>query len=297
MMKGKGTMKKFGVLLLVCICLPVWGAWSDQEVYCRYQAGDTIFYGRVYNGDVIHQLSAAPWDGGKETGHIIDVKSAKLLHPSEPKIIFGISGSYKEAWPEGKKPFNTIRWFLKPPTSAAASEDDIILPASLDTLLVETELVAVIGKTIRNGSLEEAKEAIFGYTAGNDIVGDVTSYHRIQKEPLDQVETLLAPGLKIGDRFAPYGPFIYRGVDWKNRNRTLRITNEKTGKNLFYEHNTSNMLFPPEKIVSDLSRVVTLNPGDIIFTGTTKALPAEDGDLMEVTVEGLGKTVNRVRSQ
>jgi len=287
-------MKRFRLAVSILVLLPITFSWSE-EVYCRYEAAGAIHYGRV-EGEIIHQLDKAPWDGGQATGHTIPVKAVRLLHPSAPQKIFGISGSYKEAWAGGKKPFNTIRWFLKPPSAAASPDDDVILPASLDELEVETELVIVIGKRIKNAGLEEAREAIFGYTVGNDIVGCVTSYHQVNGEPLDQAETLLGPGLKIGDGFAPFGPFIHRGVDWRNRERTLKVSNSAQNKELTYRHNTSNMLFPPEKIVSDLSRVCVLEPGDIILSGTTKALSARAGDTMEVAVEGLGTLINKVKA-
>lgn len=287
-------MKRIGLLFFILVLVPVMGLWSE-EVYCRYQAGSDVFYGRV-DGGTIHQLSAAPWASGKETGQSIAVKQVKLLHPSEPQKILGMSGTYKEAWKGGKKPFNTIRWFLKPPTSAASPNEEVVLPAAVDLLQAESELVIVIGKPVKNASEKEAKEAIFGYSVGNDLVGDVTSYHRIQGESDDQVETLLPPGLKMGDGFAPYGPFIHRGIDWNNRVRTLTVTNSKTNKNLVYKHSTSNLIFTPEKMVSDLSRVFSLNPGDVIFTGTTDVLPAQAGDVMEVGIEGLGSIVNPVKA-
>lgn len=287
-------MKRFLFAVLILVLLPLAFSWGE-EVYCRYEAAGAVHYGKV-EGESIHQLDQAPWDGGQATGRTIPVKEARLLHPSVPQKIFGISGSYKEAWAGGKKPFNTIRWFLKPPSAAASPDEDVILPASLDELEVETELVLVIGKRVKNAGLDEAKESIFGYTVGNDIVGSATSYHRVNGEPLDQPEALLGPGLKIGDGFAPFGPFIHRGVDWRNRERALKVSNPSQNKELIYKHNTSNMLFPPEKIVSDLSRVCVLEPGDIIFTGTTAALPARAGDIMEITVEGLGTLVNRVKA-
>ncbi|MFB3788833.1 MAG: fumarylacetoacetate hydrolase family protein [bacterium] len=287
-------MKRFRLAVLILVLLPITFSWSE-EVYCRYEAAGAVHYGRV-EGGVVHQLDKAPWEGGQAVGQTASMKDVRLLHPSIPQKIFGISGSYKEAWAGGKKPFNTIRWFLKPPSAAASPDEDVILPASLDELEVETELVLVIGKRVKDAGLEEAKEAIFGYTVGNDIVGCVTSYHQVNGEPLDQAETLLGPGLKIGDGFAPFGPFIHRGVDWRNRERTLKVSNPAQNKELTYQHNTSNMLFPPEKIVSDLSRVCVLEPGDIIFTGTTKSLPARAGDVMEVSVEGLGTLVNKVKA-
>lgn len=285
-------MKRLGWLAVAAVVLtgPAWCG----EVYCRYQLGDDFYYGQV-EGDWIHQLSAAPWDGGTKTGHRLKEGDAKLLHPSEPAVILGISGSYREAW-EGKEPYNTIRWFSKMPTSAASPGEDVEMPASISELMVETELVIVIGERVKNADIEEAKKAIFGYTVGNDIVGSAASYYQMNEEgegPPPE-DPLLSPGLKIGDGFAPYGPYIYTGIDWKNRERKLVVTDGETGSREIYRHNTSNMLFPPEKIVSDLSRVLTLNPGDIIFSGTTKALPARVGDEMEVTIEGMRGLVNRV---
>lgn len=281
----------FCMVCLTVLCVMI--GWSE-EIYCRYQTKDgNVHYGRV-EGSKILQLSAAPWCDGIETGHSISREEVKFLHPSEPQKLLGMGGTYREAWPKGTTPFNTVRWFLKPPSSAASPNEDVVLPAALDTLMVETELVIVIGKKVKNADLQTAKEAIFGYTLGNDIVGDATSYHRVNGEPLDQPESLLLPALKQGDGFSPYGPFIYRGVDWNNRERTLTVKNSETGKNLRYSHNTSNLIYTPEKIVSDLSRVFTLFPGDVIFTGTTEALPAQAGDVMKVSIEGFESITNRV---
>ncbi|MEW6237619.1 MAG: fumarylacetoacetate hydrolase family protein [Candidatus Omnitrophota bacterium] len=285
-------MRRLLSISLIILCFAAFRA-ASEEIFCRYQLKDKVFYGQV-DGNTIHQLSRAPWDGGKATGKTDALDKVRLLHPSEPKKIIGMSGTYKEAWEGGKTPFKTVRWFMKPSTTAASPGEDVVLPASLDELQVETELAIVIGKRVKNASLEEAKAAIFGYAAANDIVGDPTSYHRIQGEPLDQPETLLPASLKHGDQFSPYGPFIHRGVDWNNRKRTLIVTHADTGEKEIYEHNTSSMIYTPEKIVSDLSRVFSLDPGDVILSGTTKALPARAGDVMEVEVEGIGKLVNRV---
>lgn len=271
----------------ILTCMVSNTAFADG-VFCRYEYNG-VHYGKV-EGGWVHQLTAAPWANGTPTGRVVKVKDAKFLHPSEPQKIFGISGSYREAW-IGKEPFKTVRWFLKPPSSAGSPDDEVKLPASLDEVLVETELVIVIGKRIKDGTLEDAEKAIFGYSVGNDMVGSVTSYHKINGESDDQEETLLAPGLKIGDKFATYGPFIHHGVDWNNRLRTLKVYTPE-GEVLTYEHNTSNFLFPPAKIVSDLSRVCVLEPGDVIFTGTTKALPAHAGDRVVVSIEGIGSLEN-----
>ena len=105
---------------------------------------------------------------------------------------------------------------------------------------------------------------------------------------------MLAAGLKLGDRFAPFGPFIHRGTAWEKRARTLHISNATTGKRVDYSGDTTGLLYPPEKILSELSRVLTLEPGDIVFTGTDKALVLDPGDVVTVEIEGLGKLTNTI---
>ncbi len=285
-------MRKWLLVLVATFSVAPLALAGDSVAYCRFEKAGRVSYGRV-DGEVIHVLDAAPWNGGSETGETVLLGQVHLLSPSQPRVVLGLSRSYREAW-NGEKPYKSVRWFLKPPSSAAAPGDTVFLPASLDEVLVEVELVIVIGKRVKDASEAEAAEAIFGYTVGDDIVGSIDSYHRVNAEPLDQKETLLGPGLKIGDRFAPFGPFVYRGVNWKGLIRRLKVENSATGKKLTYEHTTAHLVYTPAKIVRDLSRVLTLSPGDVIFTGTTKALPARDGDVVTVEIEGLGHFSNPI---
>lgn len=282
----------FSSVILSAAVIP---AFSKSRVYCRYESNGRIYYGEVRK-DRIHQLDGAPWEGGQKTGTTVSMDAVQPLYPSEPKLILGIGKAYKSGWGD-QTPFKTVRWFLKPPSAAASSGDDVVLPASLDEVKVETEMVIIIGKKIKNADETEAEKAIFGYTVGNDIVGFTDSYHRLQEEPLDQAEKLLGPGLKICDGFAPFGPFIHSGVDWQNRKWTLRITNSATSKDVVHEDNTSNLAYTPAKMVSDLSRVLTLSPGDVIFSGTSKAIVAQIGDEVEVWIDGLGTLTNRITKE
>ncbi|MBI1390555.1 MAG: DUF2437 domain-containing protein [bacterium] len=260
-------------------------------VYCRYEHFGA-HYGQV-DGNEIIQLSAAPWAGGEPTGVRVPVSDVRLLHPSEPQKIFGISGSFQEAWKGKGAPWNTIRWFLKPPTSAASPNEVIVLPDSLDEALVEVEVVIVIGKRVKNASPDEARDAIFGYTAGNDMVGSATSYHTNNGESEEQVETLLGPGLKVGDGFSPFGPYIYTDLDTSNLARTLTVQSPN-GNKLVHQDNTKTMAYSMQKIVSDLSRVCSLEPGDIIFSGATNALPAHTGDRVTLNIDGLAPLTNTI---
>lgn len=265
---------------------------AAQEVFCRYNYNFSIQYGKVI-GNQVFQLDKAPWENGKLIGTAIDLDKVKLLHPTEPKVILGLGKTYLDNW-NGQKPYNTVRWFLKPPSAAGSPGQVIFLPSAIDRIKVEVELVIVIGKQIKDADETEAEEAIFGYTLGNDIVGEVDSYHEKQGEPADQPENLLAPGLKIGDNFSPFGPFIHTKIDWKDRQLALIISDEHGNMKVQHVQNTSNLAYSPAKMVSDLSRVLTLSPGDIIMSGTVKSFVAQAGDVIEVSAEGIGSFSNKI---
>ena len=105
---------------------------------------------------------------------------------------------------------------------------------------------------------------------------------------------MLAAGLKLGDRFAPFGPFIRRGADWVQRARVLTITNATTGKRFESRSSTGGLLYAPERILAELSRVLTLEPGDVVFTGADQAFVVDAGDEVTVEFEGLGRLTNRI---
>ena len=261
--------------------------------YCRYIINDVIKYGRVEDNEIF-TLEKEPWYNGKETGETISLSKVRILSPSEPKVIIGLGDSYSTAW-EGKDPPRSVRWFIKPPGSAASWNDDILLPAVLNEVKVEVELVIVIGSITKNVSEEEADNSIFGYTIGNDIVGTTDSYYRMTKEKTEYHEKLLATGLKICDGFAPLGPFVYKDITWHDKTGKLIIIDKKGNQRIIYENPFAGLLYSPAKIVSDLSKVLTLFPGDVIMTGTTRSFPAHPGETVAVTVDGMGLLKNKIK--
>lgn len=267
---------------------------NNVEVFCRFEANGKNYYGKI-SGDKISPLDKAPWDGGTETGTSYEINNVKLLPPSEPKIIVGLGKGYSESW-VGKTAPNSVRWFLKPPSSAAADGEDIILPPTLDEVKVECELVIVIGSIVKNADETEAEKAIFGYTIGNDIMGSVDSYHRLQGDPYDMPEPILVPGLKACDGFQPFGPFIYTGIDWKNMKVSLDVSYKNSDETIHHEQNTKTLLYTTAKMVSDISRVFTLSPGDIISTGTIQSYPVTTGAEVKVSIEGMGTLTNKIIS-
>lgn len=113
---------------------------------------------------------------------------------------------------------------------------------------------------------------------------------------MDMPESILATGLKICDGFQPYGPFIYSGIDWKEKNITLDVSYKDSDEKFHHKQNTKTFLYTPGKIVSDLSKVLTLSPGDIISTGTIKSFPVKPDAEVKITIEGLGELHNKIVS-
>lgn len=279
------------LLIIISLLMVMNTTKAQEEIFCRYNDGEN-HYGKITE-NIIRELNNAPWDGGTETGKVVKLGDVKILYPSEPKTIIGLGKSYSESYVNKTIP-KSVRWFIKPATAAAADGDDVIMPPTLDEVKVECELVIIIGKKIKNADEEEAQDAIFGYTLGNDIVGFVDSYHRLQGDPMDMTESILGPGLKACDGFQPFGPYIYRGIDWKNRNVELDVSYDNSNEKIHHEQNTKTFLYTPAKIVSDLSNVLTLSPGDIISTGTIKSFPVRDGANVKVTIEGMGELNNKI---
>lgn len=265
---------------------------AQSEKFCRFEKDGISYYGK-YEENIIHQLEREPWFGIEHTGITYELSEVKLLYPSEPKKIIGLVKAYKQAW-ENKNPPSFVRWFLKPASSAASDYDSVFLPSAFDQIKVECELTIIIGKEIKDADQEEAEAAIFGYTVGNDIMGYDESFVKYTGDTLEYKDPSLAAALKISDRFAPYGPMIYTNYNWQDRNFSLSIRNSDSNKEVIYNDNTNNLLYTPAKIVSNLSKILTLYPGDVIMTGTSKSFVAGSGDIVTVEIEGLGKLTNYI---
>ncbi|KXG74323.1 Ureidoglycolate lyase [Fervidicola ferrireducens] len=165
----------------------------------------------------------------------------------------------------------------QPSTSIIGPEDAIVVPPGVKELNFEVELVVVIKDRIRCVPPEEAKEHILGYTCGNDI----TAKDFMEKgKPWTKA--------KAFDTFMPVGPCIATNVDGDN----LAIRMYHNGK-LVQDSNTSDMIFSVAKLVSFVSHIMTLNPGDLISTGTPPGKGTlNPGDIVEAEIEGIGRLRN-----
>jgi 2-keto-4-pentenoate hydratase/2-oxohepta-3-ene-1,7-dioic acid hydratase in catechol pathway len=171
--------------------------------------------------------------------------------------------------------------FLKPPSAVISTGETIIYPAQTKELHYEGELGIVIGRKARNLSVEEAELCIAGYTCANDVTA-----RDLQR--LDGQWTRS----KSFDTFCPLGPKIASNIDPTNLEIITRVNGAEK------QHlNTDNMIFNAFQLVSYISDIMTLRPGDVIITGTPPGVgPLQVGDTVEVEIEGIGILRNPVGS-
>ena len=169
--------------------------------------------------------------------------------------------------------------FMKPPSALIAHNDNIIYPKMSKQLDYEAELAVIIKNRIKDIEPEDVLVNILGYTCFNDVTA-----RDLQKK--DEQWTRA----KSFDTFAPVGPFISTELNPDN----LEIRLYKNGQ-LMQDSSTSNMIFKVDKIVSYISKIMTLFPGDIIATGTPPGVgQLKAGDIVEVEIEGIGVLKNKV---
>ena len=217
----------------------------------------------------------------KETGAKTSINEVKLLYPCEPPKILAVGLNYKSHVGDRKPPEHP-EIFYKPITALQHPEDSIVIPAAAKNVHYEGELVLVIGKRVRRASLDEAHDAVFGVTCGNDV-----SERDWQGGPEKDLQWWRAKG---ADTFAPLGPVVVQGLDYGNLLLQTRLNG-----NVVQKQYTSDLIFNGAAIVSWISQCVTLTPGDVIYTGTpghTSRMNA--GDVVEVDIEGVGVLRNRI---
>jgi 2-keto-4-pentenoate hydratase/2-oxohepta-3-ene-1,7-dioic acid hydratase in catechol pathway len=245
--------------------------------YLRYESQGKAAYG-VLDGEIVRELSAAPWANGKPTGKTSKFASVKLLAPAEPTKVIAAGLNYKSHIGQ-QQVAKYVGLFAKMPTSIVAHEANIVYPSDASNVHFEGELVIVIGKQATKISKEQALEYVFGVTIGNDV-----SERAWQREDLQWFRA------KGADTFGPLGPWIVTGINYQDVLLETRV-NGKTVQS----QRTRDLIFDIPTIVSYVSQYVTLVPGDVIYTGTPGTTSAiKPGDVIEVEIEGIGVLRNKV---
>ncbi|MBI1798925.1 MAG: fumarylacetoacetate hydrolase family protein [Candidatus Eisenbacteria bacterium] len=259
---------------------------SEPLLIARYVAEGRTGYGCV-RGDAFERWTAAPWQGGTRSGEREPRARATLLTPCEPTKIVCVGLNYREHIAESASvvPSTSERadplLFLKPPSAALPAGGAIRYPAGVTRLDPEAEMAIVIGRRARAVSASEAVPCIAGVTAFNDV--SARNYQR------SDGQWTRAKGF---DTFAPFGPWIAIGLDPGSLWVECRVNGERRQRG-----HTSDLLFSPAFLVHYISHIMTLEPGDVIATGTPAGVaPIAPGDRVEVEVEGVGVLENRVES-
>ncbi len=213
----------------------------------------------------------------------IPVKEVRLVAPTVPTKIICVGRNYLEHAKElGNDVPKVPLIFMKPPSAIIAHGETVILPSQSQQVEHEAELVAVVGKRGRHIPAKEAKTFILGYTVGNDITA-----RDLQK--IDGQWTR-AKGF---DTFCSFGPWIDTEFDPSDAVVTCRVNGQ-----MRQLASTRDMVFNIATLVAYITSVMTLEPGDLIFTGTPAGVGAlKDGDQVEVEIEGLGALKNPVKAE
>lgn len=207
-------------------------------------------------------------------------KDIKIIEPIKPSKIVCVGLNYIEHGEELEMELpDEPKLFLKPSTTIIGQEEKIDYPSMTKQVDYEGELAIIIGKKCKDVEVENSKDYVFGYT----ILNDVTARDLQSK---DEQWTRA----KSFDTFCPIGPLINTKLNPKN----LNIKTEVNGL-IKQDSNTSKMIFDVYELLSFISKIMTLNSGDIIATGTPKGVgPLSIGDTVEITIEDIGTLKNSI---
>jgi 2-keto-4-pentenoate hydratase/2-oxohepta-3-ene-1,7-dioic acid hydratase in catechol pathway len=261
----------------------------------RFTTGEDPQYG-VVTGDVddlgipaedavIVALAGDPlYVGVQLTDKEVPLSEVRLLAPVLPRSkVVGIGRNYADHAAEmgGDVPAEPLM-FLKPNTSVVGPGDPVFYPRQSSNVHYEGELAVVIGRICRDVTPERVADVVYGYTVANDVTA-----RDLQQS---DVQFTRAKGF---DSFCPLGPWIETELDTSD----LRLTTHLNG-DLVQDGTTKDMVFDVPALVSYVSSVMTLLPGDVILTGTPSGVgPMNVGDEVEVTVAGIGSLTNKVVSR
>jgi 2-keto-4-pentenoate hydratase/2-oxohepta-3-ene-1,7-dioic acid hydratase in catechol pathway len=220
------------------------------------------------------RLSASPFAGGRPDGDLVGWSEAELRAPVQPSKIVCVGRNYAAHAKElGNEPPKEPLLFLKPPSSVVGPGGAVVLPRESERVEHEAELGVIIGRRVRRVRKTEAMKAVFGYTC----VCDVTARDLQKKDG----QWSRAKGF---DSFCPVGPWIETDLDPKDL--SVRCTVDGAVRQ---DGRTSAMIFDVATLVSYVSDVMTLEPGDLLVTGTPEGVgPLAPGARLTVSVVGLG---------
>jgi 2-keto-4-pentenoate hydratase/2-oxohepta-3-ene-1,7-dioic acid hydratase in catechol pathway len=249
----------------------------------RYLAHGQISYGAV-EGNSVKELSAPPFGDFQITDHTHTLDEVKLLAPCVPSKILAIGLNYSSHLHDRPGPSEPMV-FYKTPTSVIGPGETIIRPKDTERLDAEAELVVVIKDQCRNVSKEEALQHVLGYTCGNDVSARDWQRRDRNENNSDWWRA------KSADTFSPMGPWIETDTDPHGQHLRTRVNgNEEQNET------TNHLIFDVPTMIEFITKYVTLNAGDCIFTGTPGTTQdMGDGAVCEIDISGIGVLRNPVK--
>ena len=239
----------------------------------RFNSGGSTSYG-ILDGDSIRQIMGEPFAQVNYSGETFSLADVKLLAPVQPKkiVLVGLNFASHAAEIHQETPSEPLIFF-KPSSAVVASGEEIVLPHQSTQVEIEAELTVVIGKRAKNVSQEKVSDYILGYTVANDVTA-----RDIQFSDLQWARS------KAFDSFCPVGPWIETDFVPENKRISSTINGETK-----QDASTSEMVYSPEYLISYISHNFTLEPGDIVLTGSPAGISrVVAGDVVQCSIEGIG---------
>ena len=245
----------------------------------RYRIERRTGYG-IIEGDTVYAAHGSLSSGFRQGQILAPLADVKILPPVKPSKVLAIGRNYLEHAEElGNSLPPEPLLFIKAPTAVIGMGDPIVLPKDAGRIDYEAELVAIIGRKARNVSEAEALDMVFGFTCGNDVTA-----RELQNKDGQWARA------KSFDSFAPLGPAIITDIGPEGRRIQCRVNGR-----VVQDANTNDLIFKLPRLLSFVSRVMTLLPGDLLYTGTPSGIgPLSPGDVVEVEIEGVGVLRNPV---
>ena len=239
------------------------------------------YYGLLLLSRSVDVLDAPPWLKGQSTKRKLEPDTYELLAPCAPSKIIAVGRNYRPHAEEmGTSVPKEPLLFLKPPTSITADTQPIYYPPQSHRIDYEGELAVIVGEACTNSTPEQARCKIWGYTIANDVTA-----RDLQKK---DIQWTRAKGF---NSFCPLGPWIVRELSTAAKLQTFLNEESEPRQSALL----SEMVFSPEFLLSYISQVMTLLPGDVILTGTPAGVGAmQNGDRVRVEIEGIGRLENHV---
>ena len=239
----------------------------------RFVAGDEIRYGAV-QGEKLQVIHGDPFGFFELSSEFLDLNQVKLLAPVNPRKVICVGLNFAEHASEIAQAVpDEPLFFFKPSSSIVADGDAIVLPSQSQQVEIEAELAMVVGKTAKNISVSQAADHILGFTIANDVTA-----RDLQFSDLQWARS------KAFDSFCPVGPWIETDFEFES----ARVQSRINGKPV-QDENLSEMIRDPFELLAYISQNLTLEPGDLILTGSPSGISKiVSGDQVECEISGSG---------